>query len=167
MRIQYRLHVDFEPPGIIQARAKQNQFREYFCRPFSYDAPPTMIFFRMTFLTVTFFLVSALFPLISAIEDDVGYRNPKQPMTEEEWRNEHQYEGRNSGGWRHANWQGGVDTIEPSEKSDGSYGGNGRRWKATDGPRPYIEGEINGNETPYYDPNYYNEHPYESNVLQR
>lgn len=40
MRIQYIIHADFEPPGIIEEWAKQNNFEENFCRPFAGETVP-------------------------------------------------------------------------------------------------------------------------------
>lgn len=40
MRIQYIIHADFELPGIIEEWAKQNKFKENFCRPFAGERVP-------------------------------------------------------------------------------------------------------------------------------
>lgn len=102
--------------------------------------------------------------LLNAVsaEENIGYRRSGRPTTEEEWRNEHQYEGRNAGGWRHANWEGGV---YPKEQHSGGYGEDESGWGWGFGPQPYDGGSINDNGSQYYDPNYYNEHPYESSIL--
>lgn len=40
MRIQYILHADFEFPGALETWAKQNQYRERYCRPFAGEKLP-------------------------------------------------------------------------------------------------------------------------------
>ncbi len=40
MIIQYIIHADFELPGIIEVWAKQNQYKECFCRPFAGESLP-------------------------------------------------------------------------------------------------------------------------------
>ncbi|MEI8365464.1 MAG: hypothetical protein WCF65_03505 [Parachlamydiaceae bacterium] len=95
---------------------------------------------KKTLLTVTFIIASLLFLFIGADEDDVALRHSGRPTTQEEWRDEHQYEGRNAGGWRHANWNGGVDTSpEPG----------GGDWN-TQTPNPYFYNP-NPYENVYYD----------------
>lgn len=93
---------------------------------------------QMRFFMKTIFLAAALFPVVSLMALEEGESFVAGSYADEKWRNKHQWKGRNQGGWRHANWYGGIDENEPNDELNVWYYGN-YEWFPPPPPPPLEE----------------------------